>query len=318
MNSPDARMSLYLLGELSEPERTAFEREFFADPQVFDRLVAVEHELVDDYVRHRLTPPLRQRFEQHYMADPSCRERVYFAEALAATLDATASARPMSTSHGAAPWTLVRSAWNAPALALRLSFAAVIALLIVGSLALVFETSRLRRELAQSRTATATGAQHERELQQALSTERTRVTELTGELDRVRTHTVPAPVDAPAAHPRLPIVSLFLAAGGARAPVAGPPATLVIPPGVRQVRIDVGLDATDYGGYGVSLKPIAKPQIVGRQHLRPQTTTSGPRVTVAVAADRLAAGDYVLTLTGERPNGEREDVATWLFRVERP
>ena len=56
MNDPEQIATRYLLGELAEPEQTALEEKYFADPQLFDQLVKAETELVDDYARGRLSP----------------------------------------------------------------------------------------------------------------------------------------------------------------------------------------------------------------------------------------------------------------------
>src|SRR5687767_7757164 len=77
----------YLLGELSDSARAALEASYFADPQLFDRVVKTEHELVDAYARGRLSKRTRARFERSYLADPRRRERAKFAETLTARLD---------------------------------------------------------------------------------------------------------------------------------------------------------------------------------------------------------------------------------------
>ena len=46
-------MTRYLLGDLPEIEQTAVEQEYFADPEKFEEVWAVENDLVDRYVRGR-------------------------------------------------------------------------------------------------------------------------------------------------------------------------------------------------------------------------------------------------------------------------
>jgi hypothetical protein len=41
----------YLLGELDEADQTAFERELLIDRGKFDRVWAIENELIDNYCR---------------------------------------------------------------------------------------------------------------------------------------------------------------------------------------------------------------------------------------------------------------------------
>ena len=76
----------YLLGELSEAEALSLEERYFAEPDVFEQVWAVENELVDDYVAGRLGTGERERFERAYLSSPRHRERVAVARALQATL----------------------------------------------------------------------------------------------------------------------------------------------------------------------------------------------------------------------------------------
>src|SRR6185369_15603174 len=72
----------YLLGELSEEERSSMEEQYFADADLSHEVQAVRDDLVDAYVRGRLPARERERFETYFMASPRRRERVEFAAAL--------------------------------------------------------------------------------------------------------------------------------------------------------------------------------------------------------------------------------------------
>jgi len=66
----------YLLGQLSDDESSALEREYFADEAALDRIAVAEEELVEDYLAGRLPAEERHRFERHYLASPPHRARV--------------------------------------------------------------------------------------------------------------------------------------------------------------------------------------------------------------------------------------------------
>lgn len=72
----------FLLGQLGDDERAAIERRFFEDAQLFDLLLAVEDELIDEYARGVLKGNERARWEQVLAADPAGGKRVKFASAL--------------------------------------------------------------------------------------------------------------------------------------------------------------------------------------------------------------------------------------------
>src|SRR6516225_5657472 len=68
-------LTRYLLGELSEDERTALEEQYIADPNIFGEVARAESDLVDDYVRGKLAPEAHERFERVYLARPQRIER---------------------------------------------------------------------------------------------------------------------------------------------------------------------------------------------------------------------------------------------------
>jgi hypothetical protein len=317
-SQPQQRMTSYLLGELSESDQASFEREYFTDAMVFASLVQAETALVDDYVRGRLSPRLRKRFEEYYLAHPSRRERVNFAAALTAKIDEIQNDAPAR--HGdraGSAWQAVISAvgrgWT-----LRVSMATGIALLMLATGSLLLQTGRLRRELAETQMAKQAGERRERDLERRLSAERPQASELTNEPQRSQTAVSGAPPASPVAGaPPAAVVSLFLSVRSTRGPDAGATPTLVIPPGTAQVRVQLALGHEEYPSYRISLKSIVGPEILTRQRLKPQTTTSGAALVLIVPADRLAAGDYVLTLSGEGPSRDIDELSKSLFRVER-
>src|SRR5882724_1542124 len=179
MTTPDARMTSYLLGELSEAEATALEREFFSDTDVFSRLVEAETGLVDDYVRRRLPPQLRARFEQQYLSDPRRRARVEFAEALTTKIDEVESAATVHPGRDAEPARV--EARGARTWLWRASMAAALVVAIASTSSLWLQSRRLRGELEIAR---ASGERRTRDLQDQLSRAQTSARELASELER--------------------------------------------------------------------------------------------------------------------------------------
>jgi hypothetical protein len=306
-------MTSYLLGDLSEPEATALEREFFSNPDVFARLVQAETALVDDYVRRRLPPQLNARFEQHYLSDPRRLARVEFAEALKTKIDEVESAEQPRPSG-------VRARWQDSLLALgagrlwQVSVAAALALLFASTAWLWLQSRRLRDELALSEIARARNEGRTRDLQGQLASEQTTARELAGELERLKAHSG-APTTPPVTSSTPAFVSVLLTVTSARAPDAGIAPTLAIPPGTREVRIQLAMDDAEYVSYQVSLNAVAGPVVFTRQRLAPRKVQPGVRIALTVPADRLAAGDYMLTLSGERSGAPPETVSQLLIRV---
>jgi hypothetical protein len=102
----------YLLGDLSDVEREAVEREYFADAAIVDRLSEVEDDLIDDYLSDRLSEGERGSFEHHYLTVPRHRTRVAVANALRVTpsqmsLDARGYSRWSALSTTVRAWPTV-------------------------------------------------------------------------------------------------------------------------------------------------------------------------------------------------------------------
>jgi hypothetical protein len=312
-STPNQRMTDYLLGELSETAREAFEREFFNDAAVFDRLLEVETALVDDYARRRMAPQVRARFEAHYLSHPRLRDRVDFAHVLEAKIgeidpavsaprnDAARSVRPQGMSRSVRQWAVQ-------------AVSAAAAVLLIATGWLLVQNERLRRDMLQVQSARQAGEQRERDVQRQLATERSQADALTSELQRLRA----APPATPAAGASSPVVSLFLSVRATRGSDADSAPTLVIPAGTGQVRVQLLLGQGDYPTYRVLVKPIAGEAIFTSRHLRPRTTSAGPTLVLTVPAGRFTAGDYVLTVSGEAFDGEIDDIGKSLVRIQRP
>jgi len=138
----DARLTRYLLGEVSEHERQTIERECFrADGEAFAELAALEDELRVAYAQRRLSAADRVAFERKYLTSVSDRARLAFAQALSTMAD-----REPAVGRGVAAMPPVRW-WRRPAVTIGLAAATVVLGLATG--ALVLSNQRLRHDLAQ-------------------------------------------------------------------------------------------------------------------------------------------------------------------------
>jgi anti-sigma factor RsiW len=288
MDTDDQRITSYLVGELPEAEQAELERQYFDDATLVDRVIQVETQLLDAYARGQLSEQMRQRVARQYLAHPARRERLRFAETLAAKLDdfdlEVLQGREGRKSQWPA-WTW----WSGRAA--QFSMAAATLLLMITAGWLYLERIRLREELARVQTARE---QRDRELQQ-LPTERP---------NNAAGRSSPA------------VVSLVFAIGSVRGLDDLPP-TLKIPAGTEQVRLELNLKENDYAQYGIALHAVGGTEILNRQGLQPNRTASGWRLELPLPADRVAPGDYMLTLSGTTRDGARDEVSKSLFRVER-
>ena len=306
-------MTRYLLGELSDSEQAALEEKYFTDPQVFDKMVKAENELVDNYARGLLNPESREKFEQYYVAHPKRRERAEFAQTLVTKLDQFETHRSEPLVREVPRWRRLLPALSGGHRAFAFSISLALLLLLLGLGVLFFKTRRSQEELARTQAVHAAQEQRDRELQQQLANERTRINDH-DELNRER-----APVTR--SQPKAPVqttpafVTLLLTARGIRGTDTALAPEIIIPTGTEQVRIQLNLRESDYSNYRVVLQAVGGKMIFSRQGVKHKATKAGSTFVIIVPAGRFAAGDYILTLRGARPDGEVDDVSKSIFRV---
>lgn len=312
MNQADQTITRYLLGEVSEAEQSALEERYFNDRHFFDQVVAAENELVDRYARGLLSPETRDRFERYYLSHPKRRERARFAAALAVKVDQINRGTPVPSLGAGSWWDRLLTLIGGPKLAW--AFSITLLLLTVGLVWFLVESRRLHQELAKTESESVTQGQRGRELEEQVANERQRSQQLTAELDRLRAQ---RPTGQPSPNPQANFVSLVLAVGGVRGADTGPPASLLIPVGTNEVRIQLRLKDSDYLSYQAVLQPAGGRPIFSRQSLRPRANDSGASVVFVIPANKFATGDYILTLKGVTQSGDLEDINKSLFRVEK-
>jgi anti-sigma factor RsiW len=189
-------MIRYLLGDVPEDEQIRIEERFFTDDEYFEQLLALEDDLIDDYVNGELTDRERKQFEEYFLASPTRRQRVEFAKTFmrAGSLPALAEiAMPGEARPEPVPWWRnVMVFWRAQGPLRRFALAASVVLALGGSW-LIVDTMRLRNQVEQLQAERGESQRREQELLQhiaRLSQESERVTELSTQLERERSERV--------------------------------------------------------------------------------------------------------------------------------
>jgi voltage-gated potassium channel Kch len=89
----ELRLLRYLLGDLPDEELDEIEELYLEDSNLFEQLVLVEDDLIDDYVRGELSPHDRKLFEMNYLISPGRKEKVANAIAVGAYLSRESKAK---------------------------------------------------------------------------------------------------------------------------------------------------------------------------------------------------------------------------------
>ena len=100
------RIKSYVLGETDEAESEAIEKMMLTDDELFEELLMIEDQVIDQYLTQKLSPELRSRFEKNFLVTPERFEQVKFARAFDRYVSAhTASpSRTSETAHFSQRW----------------------------------------------------------------------------------------------------------------------------------------------------------------------------------------------------------------------
>lgn len=334
----EGTLARYILGGLSERERERLEGEYFEDDETFEQMLIAEEELIDAYVRRELSTEERARFEEHVLSSPQGRERVQFARVLAG---AVSDARIAGTTSEEAPSAVPRprpaflAALRAHGAALRLAFAVAALAAAVGLSWLLVERARMRDELQQLRRERATLSERTQEMEQRAAAERARSEGLLAQLEGERARPTPTgggqEEDAAVRQerpspgkggrqqqPRPSVISFVLTPGLVRGG-GGDAATLQVPRGASSIALRLNVEMDTYASYRAVIETPGGLHVWSANLIKPRrpTGTHGTIALPALPTRDLPPGDYILLLSGKRPDGEFEGVADYSFRVSK-
>ena len=282
-SKPDRRMIAYLLGELSDDERTRLEDDYVGDQDLFDELADAETELIDAYVRGALTSRERDRFEARYLSSPRGRDRVAFARSLARAGDRIAA--PDRPPQARRPWRPAWLSWPSPALT---AAAATAVLAVVASVA-----------WWSSRPSPAT---------------ETPAPSAAAPAESPAGAAAPPESRPPGATAGDRAIALVLLPGSVRSPEGA--AVLSVPAGADAVRIQVKHQGDPHPAYRVVISTPEGREVWSRGDL-PPSQPGAPSLVVSLPAGALRPGDFVLTLSARQAGSGFANIAEYSFRVAR-
>jgi hypothetical protein len=92
--------------------------------------------------------------------------------------------------------------------------------------------------------------------------------------------------------------------------------SLVIPPGVSQIRLEAWVEG-DYPNYHVVVQTAENNRIWSKDNLKAQSVSGGKRVFIEIPRNLLQPGEYILAVRGVPSAGTSQTVAEYAFRVEK-
>jgi hypothetical protein len=322
----EQQMIRYLLGELSIKDKLEMEMEYFTDPEIFDLLLAVEHDLIEGYVNGKLSPSGRLRFERSYMATPLRMEQVRFFQTLTTTLplESYESYEPAPYQEAIHPatydtselkkkttmWELFLAPFRGPRLAFGLSMAAALLVLGVVGAMRIFETYKpVAQELVQNAPQPSTEREKpNEEVPKDQPTPAVSIVEQTPEV-------IPTPA------PKTPVIASFVwTVPGIRSLGNNAPRLIRIPPGSETVQLTLNfpdLSADRYNRFGASIQDSAGKERWRRNDIKASRLKSGSSMVLKIPARLLQNGPFSLMLSGNNSRGEWVDIREFYIKVER-
>jgi anti-sigma factor RsiW len=326
----------YLLGSLSEPEKSRLEAEFFVNDASFEELEIAEDELIDDYVREELSADERRKFRAKLMTSPRIVERVNFAKAFAektaAALSQTPEANPETEFSRAQPAAKTKKGWWEKYFvaqpAFRTAFAAG-ALIILGGAVLLIGSLRLRAESNRLVAEREAVQRQKEELARQSAEERAKNEQLAADLQRQQEQLAAAQKQYEDQRrnqkPETPgftvgsIVPLLLFPGGTRSVGSEGVAAdsdLLLQPETSAAALTLGLERNEYRSYRVSVRRADGKVVFSRAGLTPRSEPSGDFLSISVPARSLTPNDYTVIVAGKSAAGQYEQVSSgYRFRV---
>jgi len=324
----------YLLGGLSEKERTTIEERFFADDQEFEELEIAEGELIDRYVRKELSATDQLQFEEVLSTSPRLIERVEFARILASRITSPVSqqdnpepvpvpdpvAKPKKDKDKKRWWQNFFGPTPEISPVMRVALVAPLALLLLMSIALVFVWQRLQTQSGRL----AAEQQRLQQLQKEIDEQKFNSGRLEDALNQTNQEReaqdkllaeYQQQLEVLQRQSPASIFSFLLYPGGGTRGGGSSEKTILIPPGAQHIELRLNVETGNYSIYQASLQNIDRKPIGPQQRIKPFRRGQNKVIPFKVAARLLPPGSYYVHVDGLTPSGEAEDFNDYPFRV---
>lgn len=321
--SNDDDLIRYLLGRLSEEERSHVERRFIGDSEYYEQLLLTEDELRFAYAKGTLDRAEREQFEKRFLIFPDEREKVELAKGMInelSSIPVRERTEPLSARGEKNNWRerlLAFAGFRSPAM--RLAMAAAVVVLLLGFAWMAFETLRLREQISQLKASQTT---REQEIEQA-KTEQSRVEQLNRELEEERNNRAQLEQEvaqmreqaSPGDASRTLIISMILAPGRVRS--GGATKSVTITDDSAQLRLLLNIGDATYRSYEAAVLNSNGAQVWGRRSLRASRTAGVQSIILTIPARLLAEDDYEVNLKGLTATGELERAGEYYFTMKK-
>lgn len=317
----ETEMRRFLLGEMHEDERSAFEKNFVADEELFEKLRVCEDELIESYVRGTLKETSRKEFEKCFLTTAKRRERVDFTRRMIAKLPEFGVFERENEVFATRKSSILSSIielFKTPKFAFGTAFA--ILLLIFGGWVLLRNPVVPQNEIAGQIKPIPTVQKNEQippdsnldlsENENVSVKSNVAAPEKNPVNTNKKTNTANENSEKPKQKTveSTPFLALF--AGSVRS--EGKMSELQLPENASGANLQLNLESQDYKIYQIEIVDPDGRSIFQNQRLKAEKS----KINFFVPAQKLRKGDYIIKVSALNAQNENESVADYFFRVD--
>jgi hypothetical protein len=316
----------FLLGTASELEQSQIETRYFREPRFYEQMLALEEEVICDYINEALTTVERQRFERHFLSTPR-RRRKYESTRKLMTFVADQGNLDPDNQDKPSFWGWL-SAWPErlqnvflPKLNFVWSVALVVALSL-GVWMLSLQVAALRSQIDQSEVQQSAVKQSVRKNKPKVDRGRANLDKprnpVAGIADQLQASLDPTLIEMDSPEELTKVLSVNLRPLRLRSLSEVPKLSLSSNVSTLRLRLTLGNAASpQVTSYNAVLKTLAGQVIIRRQALSKQVVQSDKSLVFEVPAQTLSAGYYVLSLTSVTANRETQPAEDFFLQILR-
>ena len=298
----------FLLGEMTDGERTAFEEKFIAeDTGLFDEINVTEDELIESYIRGTLSSGEKRKFERNFLISETRRQRVAFTREM---FDKLSAKKTETIAENPSVWSSIAQFFKTP----RFAFGAALAILVFGLWFLVFRNSNEGSQIARQITPTPAISQTPSKIQEnqnvavdsnisSANAPETNKNSPSNTRENQNSNppknAIPGPLTA----------TLALFAGTVRS--GGKMRVLELTKDTRGANFQLNLENEDYQTYRAEIVDADGNVIYKSGKINARKAV----INAFFPTAKLKKGDYFVKLYGFNSKGEEESAADFQFRV---
>jgi len=304
----DEMIAGYILDDLPDEQTERLDELAVSDAEFFERMGAVENDLVDRYVRGGLNEADAARFEVHYVKSPQRRKKIQLARAFLEFAEGKTKLQGVTAESKAESMGWMTGFFASPVFRFAMAAAALVVVALAGMLVL--------RNFSGSGVEVASNIANQG-VPDNNTSPRPDVVEVPVNTDPLLTPTpLPSPTATPSTTtPSQPLIASFVLAAPLR---GGNVQSLSIPAATDKAALRLELESDDFHSYSVELKEAASGRVIWQNRrlsaVGPQSSRS---IRISIPAKTLRPTIYTVSVSGKTEGGQTETVGDYPFRVVR-